>query len=49
MYGFGVYLFFFAGLETALAFPLPPGLIAKSLGLQSFDSYLVDPILNLFR
>lgn len=49
VYGFGVYLFFFAGLETALAFPLPPGLIARSLGLQSFDSYLVDPILDLFR
>lgn len=49
VYGFGVYLFFFAGLETALAFPLPPGLIARSLGLQSFDSYLVDPVLDLFR
>lgn len=48
LYGLGIYLFFFAGLEMALAFPLPPGALAASLGLQSFDSYVVDPILNLF-
>ena len=49
LYGFVVYLFFWGGLEMALAFPLPPGLIARSLGLYSFDSYLTDPILNLIR
>ena len=48
LYGLGVYLFFFAGLEMALAFPLPHGWLASSLGLQSFDSYVVNPILNLF-
>lgn len=48
LYGLGVYLFFFAGLEMALAFPLPHGLLASSLGLQSLDSYLVNPILSLF-
>lgn len=47
LYGLGVYLFFFGGFEMALEFPLPPGLIAKSLGLQSFDWYLVNPILNV--
>ena len=47
LYGLGIYLFFFAGLETALRFPLPSGLIATSLGLQSFDSYLVNPLLNI--
>ena len=47
LYALGVYLFFFAGLEIALAFPLPPGLIAKSLGLQSFDLYVMQPILSL--
>jgi len=47
-YGLAVYLFFFVGLEKALAFALPPGLLAASLGLQSFDSYLVNPLLNLF-
>lgn len=48
LYGLVVYLFFFGGLERALSFPLPPGRIAHSLDLYSFDSYLVDPILNLF-
>jgi hypothetical protein len=46
-YGLGVYLFFLAGFEMALGFPLPPGIIAASLGLQSFDWYVVNPILNL--
>jgi hypothetical protein len=46
-YGLGVYLFFLGGFETALGFPLPPGIIAASLGLQSFDWYVVNPILNL--
>lgn len=49
LYGFVVYLFFWGGLEQALSFPLPPGRIAYALGLYSFDSYLTDPILNLFR
>ncbi len=49
LYGFVVYLFFWGGLERALSFPLPPGRIAYSLGLYSFDSYLTDPLLNLFR
>jgi hypothetical protein len=47
LYGFVVYFFFFAGFEMALEFPLPPGVIAKSLGLQSFDWYLVNPLLNV--
>ncbi|MFQ5916163.1 MAG: tripartite tricarboxylate transporter TctB family protein [Nitrospinota bacterium] len=47
LYGFVVYFFFFAGFEMALGFPLPPGVIAKSLGLQSFDWYLVNPLLDV--
>jgi len=47
LYGLGVYLFFLGGFEMALGFPLPPGIIAASLGLQSFDWYAVNPILNL--
>jgi hypothetical protein len=47
LYGLGVYLFFFAGFEMALRFPLPPGIIAAALGLQSFDWYVINPILNL--
>ena len=47
LYGLGVYLFFFGGFEMALEFPLPPGAIAASLGLQSFDWYLVNPLLNV--
>jgi hypothetical protein len=47
LYGLGVYLFFLAGFELALGFPLPAGIIAASLGLQSFDWYVVNPILNL--
>ena len=49
LYGLGVYLFFLGGFEMALGFPLPPGIIAASLGLQSFDWYVVNPILNLMR
>ena len=49
LYSLGVYIFFKGGLEEALSFPLPAGRIAYSLGLYSFDSYLIDPILNLFR
>jgi len=47
LYGLGVYLFFLGGFELALGFPLPPGIIATSLGLQSFDWYAVNPMLNL--
>lgn len=46
-YCLGIYLFFFALLETALGFPLPPGLIAASLGLRSFDLYVVNPLLDV--
>ena len=49
LYSLGVYIFFKIGLEEALSFPLPPGRIAYGLGLYSFDSYLIDPILNLIR
>lgn len=48
-YSLGVYVFFKLGLEEALSFPLPAGQIAYGLGLYSFDSYLMDPVLNLFR
>jgi hypothetical protein len=41
------YLFFLVGFELALGAPLPAGVIATSLGLQSFDWYLVNPLLNL--
>jgi Tripartite tricarboxylate transporter TctB family len=47
LYGLGVYLFFLGGFEMALGVPLPPGIIATSLGLQSFDLYAVNPMLNL--
>ena len=47
LYGLGIYLFFLVGFEMALRFPLPPGVIAASLGLQSFDWYLVNPLLDL--
>ena len=49
LYSLGVYVFFKIGLEEALSFPLPAGQIAYGLGLYSFDSYLIDPVLNLFR
>ena len=46
-YGLGIYLFFLVAFELALGTPLPSGVIATSLGLQSFDWYLVSPILNI--
>jgi len=49
LYSLGVYVFFKIGLEEALSFPLPAGQIAFGLGFYSFDSYLIDPVLNLFR
>lgn len=48
-YSLGVYIFFKIGLEELLSFPLPDGQLAYALGLYSFDSYLIDPILNLIR
>lgn len=47
LYGLGIYLFFLVAFEIVLAVPLPPGVIATSLELQSFDWYLVSPILNI--
>ena len=47
VYDLGIYLFFFVGFEMALGVPLPAGVIATSLGLQSFDWYLVNPLLAL--
>ncbi len=49
LYSLGVYVFFKIGLEEALSFPLPAGQIAFGLGFYSFDSYLIDPVLNLLR
>jgi hypothetical protein len=46
LYSLGVYLFFLLGFELALGVPLPAGVIAAGLGLQSFDLYLVNPVLN---
>jgi hypothetical protein len=46
LYSLGVYLFFLLGFELALGVPLPAGVIAASMGLQSFDRYLVNPLLN---
>jgi hypothetical protein len=47
LYGLGVYVFFLCGFEIALGVPLPPGIIATSFGLQSFDWYAINPMLNL--
>jgi hypothetical protein len=47
LYGLGAYFFFLVGFETALGSPLPVGMIAASLGLQSFERYLVNFILDL--
>jgi hypothetical protein len=47
LYSAGVYLFFLLGFELALGVPFPAGEIAASLGLQSFDWYLVKPLLNI--
>jgi hypothetical protein len=43
----GTYLFFYLAFDFALNIPFPPGWIAETLGLQSFDSYLMDPIIRL--
>lgn len=47
LYGLGSYLFFLLAFELALGVPLPPGVIATSLGLQSFDWYLVNPVFDV--
>ena len=49
VYSLGVYIFFKIGLEELLSFPLPDGQLAYAMGLYSFDSYLIDPVLNLVR
>jgi len=46
IFGVATYLFFLLVFDLALNVPFGPGLIAETLGLQSFDSYLVDPILG---
>jgi Tripartite tricarboxylate transporter TctB family len=43
----GTYLFFYVAFDYALNIPFPPGLIAESLGLQSPDDYLMDPLMRL--
>lgn len=43
------YLFFLLVFELALNVPFSPGLIAQSLGLQSFDWYLVTPLLQALK
>jgi hypothetical protein len=48
VFGVATYLFFLLVFDLALNVPFGPGLIAETLGLQSFDSYLVDPILGPF-
>ncbi|MBI4322625.1 MAG: tripartite tricarboxylate transporter TctB family protein [Chloroflexi bacterium] len=42
--GILTYIFFLLVFDFALAIPFPGGLIAESIGLQSFDSYLLEPI-----
>jgi putative tricarboxylic transport membrane protein len=44
VYALSTYLAFLIVFDLALAIPFPPGLIAESLSMQSFDSYLVDPV-----
>jgi hypothetical protein len=46
IFGVVTYLFFLLMFDLALNVPFGPGLIAESLGLNSFDSYIVDPILS---
>ena len=46
IFGVATYLFFLLVFDLALNVPFGPGLIAEALGLQSFDSYIVDPILG---
>ena len=40
----GTYLFFYLLFVQALAIQLPPGWLADTLGLDSFDDYLIEPI-----
>jgi hypothetical protein len=45
IFGAVTYLFFLLAFDLALNIPFGAGLIAEWLGLESFDSYLVDPLL----
>jgi hypothetical protein len=47
VYGVAVYLFFLVGFEMVLRVPLPPGVLATWLGLQSFDWYLINLFLSI--
>jgi len=49
MLGMGTYLLFYLIFVAGLHLVLPPGTVADTFGLDSFDSYLVDPITNLLR
>jgi TctA family transporter len=44
IYAVTTYLAFVVVFDMALSIPFPPGLIAESLSMQSFDSYLIDPV-----
>jgi hypothetical protein len=43
----GTFLLFYLAFDYALNIPFPPGWIPEALGLQSFDSYLTDPVIRL--
>jgi len=45
--GLVTYVLFYGIFVAGLHLVLPPGQIADSLGLDSFDSYAVDPLLRL--
>ena len=46
IFGAATYLFFLLAFDLGLNIPFGAGLIAESLGLESFDSYIVNPILE---
>ena len=41
------YLFFYVIFDKLLNIPFPNGMIADALGMESFDSYIADPIWRL--
>lgn len=43
----GTYLFFYVIFDKLLNIPFPNGLVADALGMESFDSYLAEPIWRL--
>lgn len=43
----GTYLFFYVIFDKLLNIPFPNGMVADALGLQSFDSYIADPLWTL--